>query len=66
MALDDLPVLSVRILEIARDQERVTIRAAAAATGASRNTIKDHVRALTHAGRLTRRGAGRGTWYVLS
>ncbi len=56
----------VRILEIARDRGRVTIRAAAGATGASRNTIKDHVHALTRAGRLTRRGAGRGTWYALS
>ena len=66
MTLGDLPALSVRILEIARDQGRVTIREAAAATGASRNTIKDHVQALTRAGRLSRRGAGRGTWYSLS
>ena len=62
----DLPALSVRILEIARGRERVTIRAAAAATGASRNTIKDHVKALTRDGHLTRHGAGRGTWYALS
>lgn len=59
----DLPALSVRILEIARDQGRVTIRAAAAATGASRNTVKDHMRTLTRGGHLTRHGAGRGTWY---
>ena len=64
--LGDLPALSVRILEMAREQGRVTVRAAAAATGASRNTIKDHVQALARAGRLTRRGAGRGTWYALS
>ena len=62
--LGDLPELSVRILEIARDHGRVTIRAAAAATGASRNTIKDYVRALTREGHLTRHGAGRGTWYA--
>ncbi|MCY4024743.1 MAG: Fic family protein [Acidobacteria bacterium] len=65
VALGDLPALSVRILEIAGDQGRVTIREAAAATGASRNTIKDHVQALTRAGRLIRRGAGRGAWYAL-
>ena len=35
-------------------------------TGANRNTIKDHVRALTNAGPLSRHGAGRGTWYALS
>ena len=59
----DLPELSVRILRIAQDHGRVTIRAAVAATGASRNTIKDHVRALTRNGHLTRHGRGRGAWY---
>ena len=44
LTIGDLPELSLRILEIAREQGRVTIRAAVAATGASRNTIKDHVR----------------------
>ena len=43
--LGDLPELSQRILQIARDHGRVTIRAAAEATGASRNTIKDGVMA---------------------
>ena len=66
MMLGDLPELSVRILEIARDRGRVTIRDAAATTGASRNTVKDHARALTRDGHLTRHGAGRGTWYALA
>ena len=61
--LGDLPQLPLQILRIARDHGRLTIRAAAAATGASRNTIKDHLRALTRDGHLTRHGAGRGTWY---
>ena len=64
LMIGDLPALSLRILELARDHGRVTIRAAAAATGASRNTIKDHVRTLTRNGRLTRHGSGRGTWYA--
>ena len=64
LTIGDLPELSLRILEIARDHGRVTIRAAAAATGASRNTIKDHVRALTRNGHLARHGAGRGAWYA--
>jgi Fic family protein len=59
----DLPELSLQVLEIARDHGRVTVAAAAKATGASRNTIKDHLKALTRGGRLTRHGAGRGTWY---
>ena len=61
--LGDLPELSLHILQIARDHGRVTVRTAAAATGASRNTVKDHLRRLTRGGHLTRHGAGRGTWY---
>ena len=66
LTIGGLPELSSRILELAREQGRVTIRAAVAATGASRNTIKDHVRALTRNGHLTRHGSGRGTWYALA
>ena len=62
--LADLPELSVQILGIARDHGRVTVAAAERATGASRNTIKGHLKALTRDGRLTRHGAGRGTWYA--
>ena len=62
--LADLPELSVRILGVARDHGRVTVAAAERATGASRNTIKGHLKALTRDGRLTRHGAGRGTWYA--
>jgi Fic family protein len=62
--LADLPELSVKILELARERGRVTIAEAARATGASRNTVKDHVRALTDRRHLTRHGAGRGAWYA--
>ena len=64
--LGDLPDLSVQILEVAREHGRVTISEAAKATGASRNTIKDHIKALTEKGHLARHGAGRGTWYSLA
>ena len=64
--LGDLPELSVSILELARERGRITIAEAAKTTSASRNTIKDHVKALTGAGHLTRHGAGRGTWYSIS
>jgi Fic family protein len=63
--LSDLPELSVRILELCRERGRVTIGDIAKITGISRNTIKDHVAALTEKGQLTRHGAGRGTWYAL-
>jgi Fic family protein len=63
--LTDLPELSVQILERCRERGRVTISDIAKVTGISRNTIKDHVTALTEKGQLNRRGAGRGTWYAL-
>jgi len=66
VVLGDLPELSVQILEFAREHGRVTISEAAKVTGASRNTIKDHIKALTEKGQLARHGAGRGTWYSLT
>jgi Fic family protein len=64
--LDSLPLLSVEILDIARTQGRVTVAEAAKITGKNRNTVKDHIRALTDSGQLVRHGAGRGTWYALA
>lgn len=66
LVLGDLPELSVRLLELARERGRLTVAEGAKATGSSRNTIKDHIKALTEAGHLARHGAGRGTWYALS
>jgi Fic family protein len=64
--LGDLPELSVQILELCRERGHVTISDIAKATGANRNTIKDHVTALVDKAHLVRHGAGRGTWYALS
>ena len=61
--LGNLPELSVQILELARERCRVTVSETAKTTGASRNTIKDHIKALTENGHLIRHGAGWGTWY---
>ncbi len=58
-----LPELSLTILEIARQHGRVTVSEAVKVTGASRNTIKDHLRSLVEQSYLSRHGAGRGTWY---
>jgi Fic family protein len=66
LILGDLPELSVQILELCRHRGRVTVAEAVKVTGANRNTIKDHFKALTRAGHLARHGAGRGTWYGLS
>ena len=66
LILGDLPELSSQILELCRERGRVTVAEAAKVTDTSRNTIKDHLKALTGAGRLERYGAGRGTWYALA
>lgn len=66
LILGDLPELSARVLELCRERGRVTVAEAATVTGSSRNTIKDHLKALTRAGHLEKHGAGRGTWYGLA
>ena len=66
LILGDLPELSVRILDIARDRGRVSVADAVQVTRASRNTIKGHIQVLVAAGHLRRHGAGRGTWYSLA
>lgn len=63
--LGALPELSITILELAREHGRVTVAQAAKVSGASRHTIKDHLKALTEQGHLTLHGAGRGAWYGL-
>lgn len=65
LVLGDLPELSVQILELTRERGRITVAEATMLTGANRNTIKDHLSALTRAGHLARHGKGRGTWYGL-
>jgi Fic family protein len=63
--LGDLPELSMQILELCRERGRVTVSEISKITGISRNTIKDHIAALTDKGHLVSHGAGRGTWYSL-
>ena len=65
LILGELPMRSVQILELCRERGRVTVAEVAKVTGVSRNTIKDHLKALTRADHLEQHGAGRGTWYSL-
>jgi len=58
-----LAPLSEKILGLVREHGRVTVRDAATATGANRNTVKDHLKRLVKSGHLAKRGRGRGTWY---
>src|SRR5690606_16150072 len=61
-----LPELSVLILDVVREHGRVTVAEAARVSGASRNTIKVHLRSLVEQGHLRLHGAGRGAWYGLA
>jgi Fic family protein len=65
MVLASLPDLSLKIVEFAREHGRITIGEAIKLTGASRNTLKQHFRALVERGHLSQYGSGRGVWYEL-
>ena len=65
IVLASMPELSLQIVEFAREHGRVTIGAAIKLTGASRNTLKQHFRALVKRGTLNQQGSGRGVWYGL-
>ncbi len=60
-----MPELRLQIVEFAREHGRVTIGEAIKLTGASRNTLKQHFRALVERGALDQHGSGRGVWYGL-
>jgi DeoR/GlpR family transcriptional regulator of sugar metabolism len=61
--LAPLPQLSLQIVKLAREHGRVTMGDVIRLTGVSRNTLKQHFRALVAQGHITRRGSGRGSWY---
>jgi Fic family protein len=65
LVLASLPELSLQIVEFAREHGRVTIGESIRLTGASRNTLKQHFRALVKRGYLNQHGSGRGVWYEL-
>jgi len=60
-----LPALALQVVEFAREHGRITMGEAIRLTGGSRNTLKQHFRALVEQGHLVRRGGGRGAWYEL-
>lgn len=65
IVLSNLPELSLRILNFARDHGRVSIGDVIRLTGASRNTLKQQFRMLVERRHLVMHGGGRTTWYVL-
>ena len=66
IVLAALPELSLQIVEFAREHGRITMADAMRLTGSSRNTLKQHLRALVERGHLAPQGAGRGVWYRLA
>jgi len=65
IVLAALPTLALQVVEFAREHGRVTMGDAIRLTGASRNTLKQHFRALVQRGHLKQQGGGRGVWYEL-
>ena len=65
LVLATLTALSLQIVEFAREHGRVTMGDAIRLTGSSRNTLKQHFRALVERGYLKHHGSGRGAWYAL-
>lgn len=60
----DLPELSVKILALFDTHDRLNLSKIEELTGGNRNTIKVRLRELVNAGRITRHGKARATWYV--
>jgi Fic family protein len=65
LVLAPLPTLSLQIVEFTRAHGRITMGDAIRLTAASRNTLKQHFRALSEQNHLKQQGAGRGAWYEL-
>ena len=60
-----LPLLSVQILKLLEEHERLTIAQVVGMTGANQNTLKVRLRELVNDGRIVRHGKARATWYSL-
>lgn len=61
----DLPALSVRILDLIKDQGKMQISALELLTQENRSTLKLRVNELLAKGKIVRHGRGRATWYSL-
>lgn len=61
----ELPTLSVQVLELLKQHERMTIAEIVKASGANQNTLKVRLKELLNNGRIQRHGKARATWYSL-
>jgi len=60
-----LPTLSLKILKLLKENERLTIAEIVKQTGSNQNTLKVRLRELVSDGRIKRHGKARATWYSL-
>jgi hypothetical protein len=58
---DELPAVSLQVLQALRTQERLTVAQLAFITNANRNTLKVRLRELVSAGRVRQHGKARAT-----
>jgi len=61
----ELPLLSVKIIELLKQHDRLTIAKIVELSGANQNTLKVRLRELVNAERIHRHGKARATWYSL-
>jgi Fic family protein len=61
-----LPKLSIRILSLLKEHERLTSNELRRLTRANQNTLKVRLRELVNSGRVSRHGKARATWYALA
>lgn len=62
----DLPELSLRILEFARERGRITTPEIMKLTGEKLGVVRNRVTELVERGLLNRHGKARATWYALN
>ncbi len=62
----ELPLLSVQVLKLFNEHDRLTIKEIIALTGANQSTLKLRLRELVNGGLLMRHGKARATWYSRS
>jgi len=60
-----LPLLSMQVLELFQEHERLTIAQMVEMIGGNQNTLKVRLRELVNEGRIKRHGKARATWYSL-
>ena len=60
-----IPPLSAQILDLIRQHGRMSVAPLSNLLGANRNTVKKHLQALVRQNRLSQKGRGRGTYYIL-